>query len=95
MNSNCFRIAALGLALVALSGCETTMGTPPGAAKLGDATRMTLMAQVVDPDPQYDEPMTGSGENAAQAVARYRAGTVKQPARVRTTSATSSGSGGN
>jgi hypothetical protein len=93
MNSDRLRIATLALALTALSGCETMMSTPPGAAKLGDATRMTFMAQVVDPDPQYDEPMAGSGENAAQAVARYRAGTVKQPARVRTTSATGGGGG--
>lgn len=95
MNSDRFRIAAMGAALIALSGCETLMSTPPDAAKFGDANRMTMMAQVVDPDPQYEEPMTGSAENAAQAVARYRTGTVKQPARTRTTSATGGGSGGN
>lgn len=94
MNSDQIRCAALGLALVALSGCESTMGAP-NAAKFGDANRMTMMAQVVDPDPQYDGPMTGSGENAAQAIERYRTGKVKQPERARTTAPTSGGGGGN
>jgi hypothetical protein len=97
MNSDRIRIAArsvaLGLALIALSGCETMMSGPPDAAKFGDANRMTMMAQVVDPDPQYDEPMTGNGANTAQAVERYLKDAVKRPIRVRTT--TSVGGSGN
>jgi hypothetical protein len=49
---------------------------------------------VIDPDPIYDEPMVGSGEHAADAVERYREGTVKEPESIRTTSGTGGGSSG-
>jgi hypothetical protein len=52
-----------------------------------------MMAQVIDPDPIYDEPMVGSGEHAADAVERYREGTVTEPQGVSTTSGTGGGSG--
>lgn len=78
------RIDVRRLALVALvpalAGCETIY--EPQASRFGDANRMTLAAQVVDPDPQYDtlNPPT-SGEHSGQAAERYRTDTVKQPKR--------------
>lgn len=83
--------AALGLAGL-LAGCED--GGIKSASAFGEANRQTMMAQVVDPDPQYEflDPAT-SGEHAAQAIDRYRKGAVKQPEKV-TSTQISSGSGG-
>ena len=80
-----FPLAALALLL---GGCEhdfAGMG-PPGAASFGEPNRQTMMAQVVDPDPQYDTliPPT-SGEHAGQAGERYRTDKVKKPDRVTST----------
>ena len=52
------------------------------ASTFGEANRQTMMAQVVDPEPEYDTlvPPT-SAEHAGQAVDRYRKGAVKQPER--------------
>ena len=85
------RLAPAFLALVALGGCETIH--VPEASKFGDANRMTMTAQVVDPDPQYDtlNPPT-SGEKAGKAAERYRTDTVKKP--VATSSTQTSGGGG-
>ncbi|MFM5949602.1 MAG: hypothetical protein ACKOPM_10300 [Novosphingobium sp.] len=90
------RSAALGLVLV-LGGCEHSMGDKTAAAaKFGDANRMTMAAQVVNPDPQYDQPMTGSAESAAKAVERWRTDRVKKPEKVRSTQVQGGGgSGGN
>lgn len=77
-----------------LSGCQTgNDGEIRSAAAFGEASRQTLMAQVVDPDPQYEylDPAT-SGQHAAQAIDRYRNGAVKQPEKV--TSTQISGGGG-
>lgn len=89
MTSDLRRAGAIAL-ILALAGCETTYPGPP-ASKFGDANRMTNMAQVVDPAPQYDtlNPPT-SGEHAGKAAERYRQGAVKQP---EAQSAGSSGSG--
>ena len=60
-----------------------------GAAPTGSASEAEYLeialAQVVDPDPVYETEMTTSGEHAADAVERYREGTVKQPDSIRTT----------
>jgi hypothetical protein len=83
-------------ALLLLSGCEHgMMGAPQDAAEFGEPNRQTMMAQVVDPDPQYEEPLETSGEHAAQAIERYRTDRVKQPARVRSTQNQGGGGGGN
>lgn len=85
--------AVIALAgLVALSGCTQSLLEEPGDSTFGEANRQTMMAQIVDPEPVYDQPMTTSGENAANAVERYRKGTVKEPAADSTTQG-SSGSG--
>ncbi|AKM09532.1 hypothetical protein [Croceicoccus naphthovorans] len=63
-----------------LAGCAT-YGSPEAGkfdkADFGEANRMTYAAMVVDPDPQYDEPMEGDGERAADAVEAYREGEVE------------------
>lgn len=85
------RALAISPLLLALTACETAF-VDPNASEFGDANRLTLAAQVIDPDPQYDtlNPVT-SGEHAGQAAERYRKDTVKQPERVRSTE---SGGGG-
>lgn len=71
--------AAAGLALIA-AGCTPTDAT------FGNAVRQTMAAQVVDPDPQYDNPVpTTEGAKGAEAVERYRTDKVKQPDTIRTT----------
>jgi hypothetical protein len=88
----------LGLVLsgaLLLVGCEHTLGEPANAAAFGEPNRITMMAQVVDPDPQYANPMTGSGANAAQAIDRYNKDAVKKPERISSTQVKGSGGGGN
>jgi hypothetical protein len=94
MNSKLLIGLALGGATL-LSGCEHVMGEPANAMKFGEPNRVTMMAQVVDPDPQYDEPMAGSGSSAAQAIDRYNKDAVKKPERVSSTQAKGGGGGGN
>lgn len=64
----------------------TAAGCTPTDATFGNAVRQTMAAQVVDPDPQYDDaiPTTEAAKTAA-AVKRYRSDTVKQPDSIRTT----------
>jgi hypothetical protein len=71
--------------LLLLCGCEHALGDEAGAVKFGEPNRMTMAAQVVNPDPQYDKPMTGSADSAAQAVERSRTDKVKKPEKVRST----------
>jgi hypothetical protein len=73
-----------------LSGCQTTgSGDLPymgGPDNFGEANKQTMAAQVIDPNPTYDDPVPEThGEHAAQAVERYRTDKVKLPDRVRTT----------
>jgi len=93
MNTDRRRRLLLGL-LPLLAGCEhdfAASGRP--ASTFGEANRQTMMAQVVDPEPQYDTlvPPT-SGEHAGDAVERYRQDKVKRPERVSSTQV-SGGSG--
>lgn len=83
-------------ALPLLSACETGMaGMGEPASTFGEANRQTMLAQVIDPEPQYEADATSSAQHAGQAVERYRTGKVKQPERVKVESASgSSGSGG-
>ena len=81
------RLIALAAAVLLLTGCSTT--SPTGMLEdtnFGEAKNVTMAAQVIDPDPQYEylDPAT-SAEHAAQAIDRYRKGTVKRPERVRST----------
>ena len=86
---------APGVALVALAllqACEEELASAPPPSPFGEANRQTMMAQVVNPAPYYEDlnPPT-SGEHAAQAVERYRNDQVKQPESVDTSSAAGGG----
>ena len=83
------RLIALAAVLPALAACTHNYPGPP-ASNFGDANRMTMAAQVIDPDPQYDtlNPPT-SGEHAGQAAERYRKDAVKRPVRTSSTVSTS------
>ena len=87
------RVACLALLPLAASCASVpSILEQPGDAAFGEANRQTMMAQVIDPEPAYDEPMVGSGENAAAAVERYRTDSVKEPESIRTTEGSSGGS---
>lgn len=87
-------LIALPLA-AAVAGCNQGEVASTGpVAQFGDANRMTMMAQVIDPDPQYAEPMQTSGDHAAQAIDRFRTDKVKKPERVRSTQNVTGGGGG-
>lgn len=76
------------LALGLLSSCTAN---DPG---MGDAVRTNYAAQIVNPDPEYTEPMAANADQTAAAQERYRKGTVKKPVGVKTTTGGSgSGSG--
>lgn len=91
MNSKLVTALALGGSVLLLAGCEHALGARPDAAAFGEPNRQTMMAQVIDPDPQFDGPMEGSGDLTAQAIERHRTDRVKQPERIRTTSGPRSG----
>jgi hypothetical protein len=81
------QIIAAGIAAAALSACSTTAKS--GSVEdtsLGEAKNMTMAAQIIDPDPQYEylDPST-SGDHAAKAIDRYRQDRVKRPERVSST----------
>lgn len=80
---------AVMAALPLLAACQSDLaaiGKEP-LSTFGEANRQTMMAQVVDPDPQYDtlNPAT-SAEHAGQAIERYQKGSVKKPERISTQS---------
>lgn len=86
------RIAIAASALVTLGACaDNSMFERPGDAAFGEANRQTMMAQVVNPDPEYDTELVTSGDHAAEAIERYRTDSVKQPAKVSTTQGAASG----
>lgn len=83
------RIIAVGAAALSVSACT------PNDIGLGNAAKANYAAQIVEPDPQYDDAMVANGNQTAAAQERYRKGTVKKPVGVKTTTGGSgSGSGG-
>ncbi|MBJ7498786.1 MAG: hypothetical protein JHC57_03415 [Sphingopyxis sp.] len=75
-----FRLGAAAALALIVAGCTPTDVT------FGNAVRQTMAAQVVNPDPQYEDPIpTTEGAKAAKAVDRYRTDKVKQPDTIRTT----------
>ncbi|WP_164843926.1 hypothetical protein [Croceicoccus ponticola] len=83
---NTKRLAPIAL-VACLAGCAT-YGGPQGQfdpEDFGEANRMTYAAMVVDPDPEYAEPMEGSAEHAADAIEAYREGSVEEPEQVKST----------
>lgn len=83
---------AAAFALALLAGCATDGATAFGEdSTWGEANRQTFAAQVIDPAPQYDTAAPqGSGKQAADAIERYRTGTVKKPERIETSKGTGS-----
>jgi hypothetical protein len=94
MNIDRLRGILVILSALSLSACEHSVFEEPGDSAFGEANRQTMMAQVIDPDPQYDEPAAGNGVQAQRALEKYTAGTVEQPERI-TTSNVQAGSGSN
>lgn len=87
INRTLISTALATMVMTGLSACTANDTT------LGGAVRQNYAAQIVNPDPQYEEAQTLDGTLGAAAVERYRADKVKQPVGVRTTSG-SGGSGG-
>lgn len=96
------------IVLIGLSGCMAgCASTSGGGLKLGkednwgEAYRQTFAAQIINPAPEYADPVPlSSGARAVAALERYRTGTVKQPAHqslsdVGSKSGGSSGASGN
>ena len=96
MNSDRTRRSACLALLPFAAGCASvpSLYEEPNDAKFGEANRQTMMAQVIDPEPVYEEPMVGSGEHAAGAVERYRTDSVKEPESISTTTSIGGGGGG-
>lgn len=95
MNTKWHLASATALVLI-LGGCAAGEKTALAAASdnFGEANRQTMMAQVLDPTPDYETAVpVSSGEHAAQAIDRYRKDQVKKPERLKTTNAGLSGSG--
>ena len=86
------KIAGALVAIALLQACDEALVSAPPPAPFGEANRQTMMAQVVNPAPCYEDlnPPT-SGEHAADAVERYRNDRVKQPESVDTASAAGGG----
>lgn len=86
MNIDRLRPTLVLASLVLLAGCEHSLTEPKDAAQFGEPNRQTMLAQVIDPDPQYDTAVPPSNaEHAGQAIERYRTDKVKKPDKVRTT----------
>lgn len=86
-------------AIFALGACQhdNPRGYPymGGPDNFGEANRVTMATQVIDPDPVYDTAVPETyGEHAAQAIERYRTDKVKKPDKIRTSSTDSSGGSG-
>ncbi len=86
MNSKARLIAIVSTTALLLGGCATGgSNTALGMGKadnFGEANRQTFAAMVINPNPEYDEPMApADGERAAKAIERLRTDKVKMPER--------------
>lgn len=81
------RVLGVFAALPLLTACEhdfAGVGTPK--SNFGDANRQTMMAQVINPEPEYDTLVPpSSAHKAAKAAERHATDTVKQPENLSTT----------
>lgn len=87
-------IISLAVAATTLGGCASTYSANEGfidQADFGEANRQTFAAMVVNPDPEYTEPLEGDAQAAADAAERVRERQVVQP---RGEDTTQSGGGG-
>ncbi|ASK88427.1 hypothetical protein [Sphingorhabdus sp. SMR4y] len=85
-----FNRTLISTALAAVAGAGLSACTPNDTT-FGGAVRHNYAAQIVNPDPQYEDEQTTDGSVSAAAVERYRTGKVKEPVGVKTTSGSSSG----
>ena len=81
MNIDPKKVAFVLGASAMLSACATDPKTGDFVQyEFGDAVKQTMMAQVVDPDPEYETLVPeSSGERSSAAIKRYREGNVTQP----------------
>lgn len=95
MSSKLLLIAAGALAAAGCNTVNKNIGMEdPG---LGEAVRWNAAVQIINPDPVYPPGSAqpgDSGQHGADAVKRYRTGTVKQVQVMQTTSGTSGGGSG-
>lgn len=75
------RFAAIVSLVCLTAGCASAGGLKLAKAdNWGEAYRQTLAAQIINPAPEYNEPLAASsGDHAAKAIERYRTDRVKQP----------------
>jgi hypothetical protein len=74
---------AIGTTALLLAGCT------PNDITLGASVRNNNEAQIVEPEPKYEEDMVVSGDQSAGAQQRYRTDQVKKVKSIRTTLGTS------
>ncbi len=79
------------LPLVALAGCAGDNMGLGSASDLGEATRQTFAAQVIDPMPEYASEQQTDGQHVAEAIERYDTDKVKLPDRTSTSDLQTSG----
>ncbi len=88
-------ILIAGVAALATSACTNTDGRvdlTQGDPSWGEANRATMAAQVVDPSPEYENPIPPtSASNAVRAADAYRAGEVEEVETISTTESISDG----
>ena len=84
---NIKRACPLAIAALLLPACATygNLEGPYDEAAFGEANRQTYAAMIVDPEPEYDEPLPTSAEMAAKAQERYLNDEVKEPDSIRST----------
>lgn len=94
---SCKRLIVLGLAALPLAACASVdPQTGSVDRQFGESVAWNKAAQIIDPDPVYDENDAKPGyhgEKAANATRRYRTDAVKAVESVGTTQG-SGGSGG-
>ncbi len=69
------------LSLLALGACSTQK---PLGRDFGNSVKHNMAVQTVNPEPSNVSPLY-DGEHAAQAIKKYREGTVKEPEAIPTT----------
>ncbi|MBX7459002.1 hypothetical protein K3152_12150 [Qipengyuania sp. 1NDH17] len=89
------RLALLGLAAMSVSACMNNDGRldlTQADPSWGEANRATMAAQVVNPSPEYENPIPPtSASNAVRAADAYRAGEVEEVQELSTTETISEG----
>ena len=88
-------ILLLGVSALAATACTNNDGRfdlTQGDPSWGEANRATMAAQVVDPSPEYENPIPPtSASNAVRAADAYREGTVEEVEDLSTTETISEG----